>query len=928
MAIRFRFVSACAFLLLVFLCLPPCLCMHSAAEDDRDPYRGQVKFLDETPYVTKAVLRNGMTVLVNEHQSHPVVSLQMYVRAGMLDEPPGSPGMARLLAAAVGRSGTDGAEGTLHANLRLMGAFPSNFTDYAHTCFEINVPSPQWRKALELQSRALADASFDPETVEVESRLLREEAEARLEDAALFARESLRELGLGSIKAAQWSSVLGGAPGPASPEELKGFYRRMYGPERMMLAVSGDVRAGEVLDEAVRLYGDWKPSGGAQPAGSIESSQNGFRYRKIQGNTAAPLLLFGFHAPRAGSSDYPAMEVLSALLGLGEGSVLPARLRDGKGVILNGSADLSAGPGFGYLTIEVTAETEDIDRSEIAVLTELELIKRKAPAAVDMERAWAQLERAYRSRIETVSGRARALAQFDSLGDWKRLDRYISELRNVRAEEVRRVAARYLNLNRCSLIEYLPVALDGDSRTVDSIRNTFEALLGPSADQEEALREKETVLAVEVPESGSDFKFSPIQYPYKIASVLRGPEIYIREDHTAPLIHMGLFFPGGRLAETGNNAGITGLLVRMLLQGSEKRSAARFHRQMEVYGGQVQPVVADDFFGFYFSIISKNFGEGFRLLTESIKTPVLSRENLERQKQLLEAERGRFQGWGKMVGDSVNPELFKGFSYSTSATGSEESVRSITLDAVNEWYDRFVRNRKPLVVIVGDTEGTSLASYFVRDFSGSRFQETELPGDFAAPLERKETIERTRDGSASLVSIAFQAPPLADIDRHTAEVLESYFGNAGRMARAIRDRLGATRKIGVSYTPRLRGGSFLAYAVTGQERETDILDAMENEFRLIVDNPIPYRDFRSAVNSAAGAFLIRQQSPLAQIVEVSRNALAGEEIGAYRSHPTKLESVFEEDLKDAAERIFRMEKAVFLRIYGSRPLSPKRPESE
>jgi predicted Zn-dependent peptidase len=233
-----------------------------------------------------------------------------------------------------------------------------------------------------------------------------------------------------------------------------------------------------------------------------------------------------------------------------------------------------------------------------------------------------------------------------------------------------------------------------------------------------------------------------------------------------------------------------------------------------------------------------------------------------------------------------------------------------------------------VVVIVGDTEGTSLASYFVRDFSGSRFSEIELPDDFAAPLENNETIEMTWDGIASLVSIGFQAPPLDDFDRHTFEVLQSYFGNGGRMERAIHKKMGASRWVGVSYEPRLRGGSFLAYAVTGPDREEDVLNAIESEYLQIVDNPIPYRDFRSAVNTAVGNFLIRQQFPLVQISEVSRNALAGNEIEAYRSYQTKLQSVYAQDLKDAAERIFKIEKAVFLRIHGRRPIQADRPNAE
>jgi zinc protease len=535
-----------------------------------------------------------------------------------------------------------------------------------------------------------------------------------------------------------------------------------------------------------------------------------------------------------------------------------------------------------------------------------------------MERAWAQLERVYRRQIETVTGRAYTLAIFESRGDWKRIDRYLYELRSVRAEDVKRVAAKYLRLENCSLVEYLPIEVESSDRTIRSVRNTFESLLSPATDQEELLREKETVLAVELPESKSDFKFSAIQYPFKIASILRGPEIYIQEDHTAPLIHMGLFFRGGRFSETESNAGITELLARMLLQGSQKRSAYRFHRQLEVYGGQVRPVVTEDYFGFYFSIISKNFGKGFNLLTESIKEPVLDPDILGRQKKLLEVDRKQFRGWRNLVEDSVNPALFKGFPYSGPALGTEKSIRGITSDSLNEWYERYVKNVRPLVVIIGDTEGTSLSSYFVRQFSGSRFREAEISRGFPDPLEEEEAIEMDWDRSVSLAAIGFHAPPVDDVNRPAAEVLQSYFGNRGRMYQEIIEKMGASPELRVSYAPRLRGGSFFAYAVTNPGREEEVLNVFKREFRHIVEDPIAYREFRSAVNTAVGNFNIGRQSPFVQITDVARNALAGEGIETYLSYQTKLQSVYEEDLRDAAENILKTEKAVSLRIYGKK----------
>ncbi len=129
-----------------------------------------------------------------------------------------------------------------------------------------------------------------------------------------------------------------------------------------------------------------------------------------------------------------------------------------------------------------------------------------------------------------------------------------------------------------------------------------EEVADPEARKEEqAEREKEILPGLDVPQNEENYKFNEIIYPFQTASILRGPDLFIREDHTAPLIHMGIFFPGGRLFETKDNAGITKLLTSLISHGNDEAGASHFNRQLEIYGSRIQPMVADDYFGFYFS---------------------------------------------------------------------------------------------------------------------------------------------------------------------------------------------------------------------------------------------------------------------------------------------------------------------------------------
>lgn len=909
-----------AFLALV-LCLAPSFSQtrgpqrRPAAKPPRAPFLDQVKSYDESAHVSRIVLKNGMTVLVNEFGAQPAVAVQLYVRAGAADDPPEQPGMSRLAAAMALRGGPAGAgSSSFNQKLHAFGGTARRETGYDTTVFEIDAPADQWKRALNVMAETVLNPALDPGVLKQEAALVRGEARGALSDPSVSAREQLLDLAFND-PALRPNGAAAGASGSYSAEGLAAFYKSFYTPERMLLVISGEVRSAEVLNEAARiLMKAAAPAKAQPPAARPEPRPPEFGYRVMRGPVAAPRVFFGFRAVPENHADYRALQVLASALGLGEGSFLTSRLRDAKKLIYSSEAVLSSYPGFGWFTIEVRTAPANIDAAELAVLTEVERLKRVELSDVDLARAVAQLERAYWAGLETVGARGRALAHFEMLSGWKLMDGSVGQLRKVTAADVKRVAAKYLRLENCSLLEYLPESAEERKLNPEGLRSTFESLLEPSVEEELAKEEKETRLAIKIPPAPPAFKSSEIRHQFQTASVLRGPELFIREDHTSPLIDLGIFFPGGKLGETGENAGITMLMTRLMLRGGE--DVRHFYRQFEVYGATVRPVVADDFFGFHVSAPSRNFEEAFLMLLETIRAPNFTEEEVERQKEvqridLLERSYARAH-----AGDLARRALFGGFPYARESCGTAEGIAAATPEAVQSWYDQLVKNRRPIVAIVGDTSGTSLATIFVKRFSGSRFQTTKLPEGFVKPLEKGQTVEESWRGGESLVVFGFQAPPLDDEDAQTAAVFERYAGGPGLLAQELRDRLGVAHRVSVEYDGRLRGGSLLIQAAAGPDGAEPAVKAMTEALEKMRSNPIPSRDFRSGVNAAVGRYAVRHQSRSVQIEEVAQHVLAGTGIEGYRAWPQSLRTVTEEEMRTLIRRVLNLENAVIVKMGG------------
>jgi len=647
------------------------------------------------------------------------------------------------------------------------------------------------------------------------------------------------------------------------------------------------------------------PSTGLKPAGE-------FRYRAIPGVTTLPKILLGFPAPAENSGDYRALEVAAAILGIGETSALNMRLRDRKNLVFTARAELESFDGAGFFSVELETELQNIDRTEIAFWAEVEILKRDGPPEAELARAAAQLERLWWERRETVDGLAGTLAGFEFQGGWKRMDSYLAEIRKVTAEDVKRVMARYLTLSNCALLEYLPLSSTERNPTTAAVRATLENLLPQAMKEELTARIGEIEPIFKIPSTATAARLNEARHPFMTASILRGPEIYIREDHTSPLIEMGVFFTGGKALEDKENAGITGIMLELMLRNE------RENRQLEIYGGRLTPVIADDYFGFFLSIPSRNFSGGFERVKQAIKSPVFDRAEIEKMKQIAAARARPSNVWDAGL-RRLNEALFPGHSYAAESSVTPASQKNISMETLEDWYEKNVRNVKPFVTIVGATEGTSLASWFVSEFSGSRMRDGVVVSS-PAPVKKTNISGDDSDAHRVLILMGFQAPSTGHMDFYGMLVLKEYLENrlweTERNIEKNQEPAAVDLRITCEYLPFQAGGSFIISAALKTGTEVRVLESLQKEIARLVDQPLFYADFNMAKTLATGLHMTGNQTRRAQVENLTKNLSAGRSLEEYRNFSRNMEQADEDNVKELIRRVLDVNKAVTVVVYG------------
>ncbi len=389
-------------------------------------------------------LPSGLTVLVRENSATPVVAASLFVRVGSRWETEDDAGITHLLQQVLlkgtaTRSALEVAESAEALGGGISASADMDFSEVRATALARN-----WKKMLEL----LADVALHPTLPEAE---IEGERQAML--TALRSRQDQPfPRAMDTVMAKVYGEHPYGRPILGRPVALAkidraalvSHHRRFYRAPRMILAVSGDVDARDIVEEIARLFaaapageGDADPT----PAAAVARADR----TVIVKPSAQAQVVVAFLAPPTSHPDYAAVKVLATALGGGMAGRLFTEVRDKQGLAYStgGAYPSRLGPGVLYMQLGTAPANQA--RAEAAMLGELTRIQREPLGPGELARAKAYLLGQFALDRRTNARLAWYDAFFEALGvgpDFA--DRYVQAVEAITAEDVLRVARTYL----------------------------------------------------------------------------------------------------------------------------------------------------------------------------------------------------------------------------------------------------------------------------------------------------------------------------------------------------------------------------------------------------------------------------------------------------------------------------------------------------
>jgi zinc protease len=397
-----------------------------------------------------------LTVLVRENDAVGVVAVSLQVRAGSRYETESTAGITNFLHRAMLRGTARRTAIELATSAEDIGGSIDANGEVEAAEIRGHALAGHWETLLALVAEVALQPALRPDEVEKERRLLLGQIKARGDAPFSFSLDAvLRDL-YGTNSYGRSPLGLKASVERLTRDELLAHYRAIYRPDRMVLAVSGQVASKPVIKAAERLFGRMARSGSERQAALAVSEPSGER-RVIARPAQQAQILVAYLGPGLSDPLYPAVRVLAAALGGGMAGRLFVELRDRRGLAYSTAAFTSFRTGRAFLVAYLGTAPASASAAEAGVLHELERVRTAPIDGDELARAKAFVRGQLVMDRRTSARRAWYLAFFETVGaGWDFPERYDRALEAVTAEDVARAAERYLT--RPTIVVLQPTA--------------------------------------------------------------------------------------------------------------------------------------------------------------------------------------------------------------------------------------------------------------------------------------------------------------------------------------------------------------------------------------------------------------------------------------------------------------------------------------
>ena len=662
------------------------------------------------PY-KKYKLDNGLTVIVHEDHSDPLVHVDVTYHVGSAREELGKSGFAHFFEHMMFQGSENVADEEHFKIISEAGGTLNGTTNSDRTNYFETVPVNQLEKMLWLESDRmgfLLDA-VTQEKFEVQRETVKNERGQRVDNRP-YGRlgERMAQAMYPDGHPYSWP-VIGFMDdlNRVNVNDLKAFFLKWYGPNNATLTIGGDINANEILPLVTKYFAPI-PKGPEIPKVEKKAvTLNADRYISMEDKVHLPLLAMSFPTTYARSEDEAPLDILAEILGGGNNSLLYKNLVKTQ-LAVQASAnhpcqELSCSISIYALPNPTSGKTlADMEKIVRDSFTEFE---KRGVTQDDLDKVKAKIESGAIFGLQSVSGKVSQLAASETFtGNPNSTKAEIARYNSVTKADVMRVFNQYIKGKSSVIMSVVP---EGQTQLIaapDNFTPKKHDFGGPSttsADDLVARRAVDTFDRSVQPVAGANPAVDvPALWQTKTDN---GIKILGTQSSETPTTAVFIKIPGGFYNEQTSKVGLSSMTASLMSESTQNYTTEEMSNALEKLGSQVSIYADKTHTNVYVSTLTKNLDATLKLVEEKLFRPAFNADDFERnKKQIIQNIQHSMKDAGYLASNTYSKLLYGDNIAALPSSGTLNSIEAITLDDVQAFYKANFKPQGAQVIIVSD----------------------------------------------------------------------------------------------------------------------------------------------------------------------------------------------------------------------------------
>lgn len=411
---------------------------------------------------------------------------------------------------------------------------------------------------------------------------------------------------------------------------------------------------------------------------------------------------------------------------------------------------------------------------------------------------------------------------------------------------------------------------------------------------------------------------------YQETKLANGVKVFIIEDHEQPTFSFRILIPGGNTLD-GEKPGLAELTAEMLTKGAGKLSALQIAQKLDGVGASLDISSQPDYFVIRGACITKHISTLLEVLSEVLLRPTFPKDELDKLKPRVIASIRHEKSRGSSLAAALTRKVIYGEKHPYGRRKTEESIQSITIEDIKEFYKKSFLPDWASLVIVGDVKEKEIIPIFdkvLKDWKKANIPPISMPPISPSPLG-VYFVKRPGSVQSSIV-ISTPTVEINHPDYETLDLAANIMGSgfAGRLFRTLRETYAYTYtpfgyQTSSKYANRFSCGAEVRNPVTDSA-----IDVIKDQLRLLATEPPSEEELNRIKKVEIGNYLMSFESSDFVASLIQDAYFNGIPLARLKEYPKRVEQMTPYDLQRVAKQFMHPDKA-YIVVVGSPEVEPK-----